>query len=119
MDFGTQSVRAAALSQRAEPALARDVLVSASDVREALEFYEKVTKRFVVPKGVSEHQDQFVQGWLAKAEHTAPQPEQSELAEALGAFVSLAEDRLHELGALSPEMAECLTIGRAALTSQP
>ncbi len=49
---------------------------------------------------------------------TAPQPEQSGLVEALGAFVSLAEDRLHELGALSPEMAECLANGRAALSAQ-
>ncbi|WP_434456547.1 hypothetical protein JQR85_13740 [Stutzerimonas urumqiensis] len=59
-----------------EPAPAQDERVSTSDVREALKFYEKATGRFVVPKGVSEHQDQFVQGWLAKAEH--PRPAQTE-----------------------------------------
>lgn len=54
----------------------------------------------------------------ALSQQAAPQSEESRMAEALGAFVSLAEDRLHELGALSPEMAECLTNGRAALSAQ-
>lgn len=50
----------------------------------------------------------------------APQhaPDVAGLVEALSAFVCLAEDRLSELGALSPEMAKCLTDGRAALSLQ-
>lgn len=47
--------------------------------------------------------------------HAAPQPEQSEIAKALTAFVGLAEQRERELGELSPEMRECLLRGRAAL----
>lgn len=50
----------------------------------------------------------------------APQPEQkqSELVEALQAFVALSEERLRELGELSPEMTKCLHDGHAALAAQ-
>jgi len=40
---------------------------------------------------------------------------QTELKEALRSFVVLSEQRLQELGGLSPEMTECLRKGRAAL----
>jgi len=46
------------------------------------------------------------------------QPAQTELVEALRSFVSLSEQRLHELGELSPEMTECLRRGRAAMAAQ-
>lgn len=49
---------------------------------------------------------------------TAAPPEQSGIMKALSAFVELAEDRLRELGALSPEMAKCLAEGRAAVAAQ-
>lgn len=80
----------------------------------------------------------FLEGWAApkshcewcagaghdpygdKCEHcaSAPQPEHSELVEALRSFVNLSEQRLHALGELSPEMMDCLRKGRAALAVQ-
>lgn len=56
---------------------------------------------------------------LREAERDTPaQPEVQRLREALAMFVHMAESRLQELGDLSPEMAECLNKGRAALLAQ-
>lgn len=102
----------AALSRQTEPAPAQDSI--------GLVLEEMRERRINHGK----HTSPTLEAWanrieaLTRPAQTEQQPEQSRMAEALGAFVSLAEDRLHELGALSPEMAECLTNGRAALSAQ-
>lgn len=59
------------LPVQVEPSKSERRRVGAEDVHQALRYYENATGRYLLPKGASEHQDQFVEGWLARAEQTS------------------------------------------------